>query len=1583
MRLSRVGTVFAVALATLGIFTTGVDRANAQKPVAQAAPKSAPAAGPVLDAYTVKAREQYHALANDVSSRNMAATIKTLSSLGSRVVGYPGHDKARDYVQASLAKSLSAAGGSVRTENFNATVPLDDNKSTIKVGSATYRVNPLWPNLVRTSTLPEEGVTGPLIYGGQGDLINFNGKQVTGSIVLMDFNSGTKWLNAARLGAKAILFAEPGEPMRGEAESKFVAIPVSIPRFWVSRRDAAALEAQALTNPKATATVTCLQSWGVRKATNIIGILPGTDPELSKQVICVESYYDSMSVVPALAPGAENAAGVASMLELARLFAANRPKRTVMFVATDAHGLGLQGIREFVDKHLDEWLPLSWWDKFKASHGGTLPERSQVYLFTALDLSSQSSQVGVFYKSNFYSFREDVQSDFSDIGRAFRDNAVRIGAALGFDPLARFADGINPIGGKKWQDFLPGSFAFDGEAAALAGGKAVTLATTDDDRQRVDTPADTFENINIANIVQQTTLLACEYWHVFNDTNDPDSVPQGSKAGIMPVAKYPAWTRQGLRLGFTSLSGNALIFDPRSSFVPSKPMPDGALAVVRSPFKTLTGVRGNWIAQPDGSKFKFVGLPLLTANTTGFGTGGTFHIDAYRLSDGKLTDDEISHNAEEVARHGKNILGAAPRGQIDYAPDLGPSGAAQYPNDVAMTGVTNTVQVIVFNCIPTSLFDLVDQSNLMALSGIQIIDGATNGVPREYGYAISTVVPQQSYVEDVAVLFTDPNTRIKLLMNSGPVATRFLLLNSRLDKSGDKDKARAAAEGYGYNVARPDDPYNPKDFVVNGVITDVPMRVANDLWILDEFRINKLAKYRIVDKEMNAIHLQARKLLDSAQEALDNHQYTAFDSDSRAAWGLESRVYPRAQETASDVVKGVLFYLFLMIPFAFFIERLFVAAPDLKKQLMWVMGIFLLIFLIFSQIHPAFDITINPGIVLIAFVMMALSLLVTTLVWGKFEDQMQQLNKATTGVHKMDVGKAGIAFAAFSLGISNMRRRKARTVLTCITLILLTFTVLSFTSIVNAIRYNKVAAPGTTRYHGILLRNANWDPLQIPAYRLLRDQFGNSYPVAARAWFQPTTVKRGDKVLDIKGVTGFQSTEANVTHPQEDLIAGRWFEPGDVYTAILPDSLAASLGVTKDDVGKTTVTFSGQEFLVVGIIDGSKLKDGRDLDNESLSPADFQATQASSSSSAGGASQAGFQEYLHMDPQQVLYIPYDTLMNIGGTLRSVAVNFNDTETANKQLLALMPRLDLNLYAGLDQNYRFSAVNATASKGMGTVFIPLLIAALIVLNTMLGSVFERVKEIEIFSSIGLTPGNIAMLFIAESLVFAVIGAVSGYLIGQGLSKIISELNLLPGLYLNFSSTSAMLATAAVAAVVLLSTLYPARKASEVATPSVDRVWRLPEPDGDDWTISLPFAITGNQAVGINGYLGEWLHSYVEQSVGDFLVQDVEVSKFDSQFGKAFELRAKVWLAPFDLGVSQNIRLQTVPTELEDVFAVIMILHRQSGDVSNWKRVNRRFLNVVRKQFLIWRTLSAEQRERYLNEVGGGDEPGTSAELAPAL
>jgi hypothetical protein len=514
------------------------------------------------------------------------------------------------------------------------------------------------------------------------------------------------------------------------------------------------------------------------------------------------------------------------------------------------------------------------------------------------------------------------------------------------------------------------------------------------------------------------------------------------------------------------------------------------------------------------------------------------------------------------------------------------------------------------------------------------------------------------------------------------------------------------------------------------------------------------------------------------------------------------------------------------------------------------------------------------------------------------------------------------------------------------------------------------------------------------AYRLLDGQYGQNYVVTPRAWFYGVqqgkstflSVKRAQRITDVKGVAGFTAEESEVTSIDQTLMTGpdgkpvgRWFTPTDTYVCLLPKDIADSLAITPSDVaGGAYVDYSGIQFQVIGIIDPAKLDGIRDLNNEALTPVDFVAMQNQSQNTAPGANQV---QYKHLDTKSVLFLPYRTLYNMGGDLRSIAINFRDAGTVKAKLKELMPRISFNLYGGEDGKVnRFSVANATRSKGMLTIFIPILIAALIVLNTMLGSVFERVKEIAIFSSIGLSPTNIAMLFIAEALVYGVIGAVSGYLIGQCMSKVISSLNLLPGLYLNFSSTSAEVSIGLVVGVVLLSTIFPARKASQVATPAVDRTWRVPDPDGDIWRIELPFAVTGSQAKGINGFLMEWFKSFEQQSVGDFLTQDVQASTEEMALGEGYRLTGRLWLAPFDLGVSQIFQLDTVPTDLEGVFAVQLVITRVSGDVSNWRRINRRFLNVLRRQYLIWRTLSEVERLRYLEAADAATGQAATAGVA---
>ena len=73
---------------------------------------------------------------------------------------------------------------------------------------------------------------------------------------------------------------------------------------------------------------------------------------------------------------------------------------------------------------------------------------------------------------------------------------------------------------------------------------------------------------------------------------------------------------------------------------------------------------------------------------------------------------------------------------------------------------------------------------------------------------------------------------------------------------------------------------------------------------------------------------------------------------------------------------------------------------------------------------------------------------------------------------------------------------------------------------------------------------------------------------------------------------------------------------------------------------------------------------------------------------------------------------------------------------------------------------------------------------------------------------------------------------------------------------------------------------------------------------------------------------------------------------------------VWLAPFDQGVSQTVRLILIPDADQRFYTLSATIERLSGNESTWWRANRVFVDSIRKQFLVWRDLAAEQRAPYL-------------------
>ncbi len=90
------------------------------------------------------------------------------------------------------------------------------------------------------------------------------------------------------------------------------------------------------------------------KSKNVVGLLEGSDPKLKDEYVVYTAHWDHLGVDPKL-PGdqifngaADNASGVAAVLEAAKLFSAGeRPKRSILFLLVTAEEKGLLGAKYY------------------------------------------------------------------------------------------------------------------------------------------------------------------------------------------------------------------------------------------------------------------------------------------------------------------------------------------------------------------------------------------------------------------------------------------------------------------------------------------------------------------------------------------------------------------------------------------------------------------------------------------------------------------------------------------------------------------------------------------------------------------------------------------------------------------------------------------------------------------------------------------------------------------------------------------------------------------------------------------------------------------------------------------------------------------------------------------------------------------------------------------------------------------------------------------------------------------------------------------------------------------------------------
>jgi aminopeptidase YwaD len=339
-----------------------------------------------------------------VSVSNLQAHVKYLASseLEGRFAIAPGAHKAADYIARVFQQSgLEPKGTNGYFQDWELTLgfkPGADNSLKIRGGrvweAPAEAIRPL--NLTANTK-----VEGELVFVGYGisqpnaGYDDYANVDVTGKIAVI-LRGAPNWegvsadiTRAARIPTKVqtalqkgavgvILVNQPDNDrllplgMRGRAPAANAALlnvqagvgdkllqPLGLTvAEAVKRINEKGLPISAPLNATAEVSASIEPNRGV--ARNVIGFIPGNDPQLRDEVIVIGAHYDHLGYgeVGSLAPepgdihyGADdNASGTAAIMELARLLAQNRDrlKRSVLVIAFSAEEEGLLGAEHFL-----------------------------------------------------------------------------------------------------------------------------------------------------------------------------------------------------------------------------------------------------------------------------------------------------------------------------------------------------------------------------------------------------------------------------------------------------------------------------------------------------------------------------------------------------------------------------------------------------------------------------------------------------------------------------------------------------------------------------------------------------------------------------------------------------------------------------------------------------------------------------------------------------------------------------------------------------------------------------------------------------------------------------------------------------------------------------------------------------------------------------------------------------------------------------------------------------------------------------------------------------------------------------------
>ena len=929
-------------------------------------------------------------------------------------------------------------------------------------------------------------------------------------------------------------------------------------------------------------------------------------------------------------------------------------------------------------------------------------------------------------------------------------------------------------------------------------------------------------------------------------------------------------------------------------------------------------------------------------------------------------------------------------GIIRFMKDEGPSGQRLFKS----TGISSWVKeifqnvtIVTFRAGPFTLLDLMNPQTMREYSGVELIDRQGLAPMEKF-----CKFPMAGVQEGIHTTFVPPDEVVFVKLLSGTPdnefanETRTFLLNVSADFRADPERE---IDGRGFVVR--DHP----------LVRNAPADAARSMAMVNEKRLDLQQRHHMSDDRTAIYHDKSLELIGVAESGALSFTESARKARESITYSILN--HPVLRRSIFEAVLGILWYLGLLVPFVFFFEKLVFGFTDIRKQLLAQGAVFIIVFILLNILHPAFAMVRSSLMILLGFVIMLISGGVTLMSSGKFHENLEELRKKSGKVTAADVNTMSAIGSAFMLGLNNMHRRKLRTGLTCATLVLMTFVMICFTSVQSDLVDRQITL-GKAKYQGFLIKKERFRSMTDGEVFALNQEYGHVHDVCPRVFLiggidQDNYYRnpRIDGVVNTRqGVTRSTVFASALTFNDRDPVQHAidfttkktWFSKSDCVPSdnpppvMISSSAAENLGISPEDVeaGRAEIIIASQPCRIIALFDADSLDALSDLDGQSLLPFDIDSMDSITSDATTWQVLAD-EDSPRISARDVVIFPHgrdpDSLQDMYSrkvtASTAVAMPGLPYPEARNEIEAYMERSARSVFYGLDgMAYLGKRTRETSLGGLLDMLIPLIIAAMVVLNTIRGSVYERKDEIYVYNAVGIAPRYVFFMFFAEAIVYSVVGAVLGYLLSQGVGRILTELDMTGGMNMTFTSISTIYASLAIAAATFISTIFPALTAMEIATPAEDAGWKVPEPDGDSLRFDLPFTFTHHDRIAVLAFFHRYLGDHGEGSSGRFYAGPPVTGiadRLDPLADQAYipQIKTTIWLKPFDLSVSQEMII-SLPTDRETGEYIAHIeLVRLSGTKESWMRLNQGFLAQIRKHFLHWRAVSDQDREEMFAEA----------------